>query len=329
MEFLKKRNTAWAVLAIVIVISFFIGQSKKPSDRVEILESGVYVQDNANVLSDETESFITKLNNDLVSKVGGEIQVATIDTTNGKDAFDIAWDLGVNTNLSENSCVFVIAVNDTDAVIVQGDGLIYAFTDEELSEVLNSSFTVKDFENRNIDEPARIAFNKLINMYEEYYDVNIVGSENVTVITNSSSNISEGTLVIVILLLVILILMNIMTRPYYPYRRRRTIFTPSGYRPNSYYGHTHTSSTTRSYNSSSRTGGFGSSHSSRGGSFGGSFGSSSSRSGGFRSSSRSSSSRGGSFGSSSSRSGGFSSGSRGSSRGGSFGGGSRGGGFRK
>ena len=90
MEFLKKRNTAWAVLAIVIVISFFIGQSKRPSDKVEILESGVYVQDNANVLSDDTESFITKLNNDLVSKVGGEIQVATIDTTNGKDIFDIA-----------------------------------------------------------------------------------------------------------------------------------------------------------------------------------------------------------------------------------------------
>ena len=241
----------------------------------------------------------------------------------------------MNTNLSENSCVFVIAVNDTDAVIVQGDGLVYAFSDEELSDILNSSFTVEDFENRNIDVPARRAFNSLINMYEDYYDVNIVGSENITIITNGGSNISEGTLVLIILLLVLLILMNIMTRPYYPYRRRRTIFTPRGYRPNSYYGPTHTSTTTRPHSSSSsRTGGFGGSSSNRGGSFssshGGSFGSSSSRSGGFSSSSRSSSSRGGSFGSSSSRSGGFSSGSRSSgSRGGSFGGGSRGGGFRR
>lgn len=313
MEFLKKRNTAWAVLAMVIVISFFIGQSKRPSDKVEILESGVYVQDNADVLSDDTEAFMTKLNNDLVSKVGGEIQVATIDTTNGKDIFDIAWDLGVDTNLSENSCVFIIAVNDTDAVIVQGDGLIYAFSNEELSDILNSSFTVEDFKNRNIDVPARRAFNGLINMYEEYYDVNIVGSENITIITNGGSNISEGTLVLIILLIVVLILMNIMTRPYYPYRRRRTIFTPRGYTPTSHYGPTYTGTTRPNSSSSSRTGGFGGSSRNRGGSFSGS-------------------SHGGSFGSSSSRGGGFSSSSssrsRGS-RGGSFSGGSRGGGFRR
>ena len=59
MEFFKKRSTAWRVLLIVMVFSYFIGMSKQPADKIEILPSGVYVQDNANILSDATEEYMT------------------------------------------------------------------------------------------------------------------------------------------------------------------------------------------------------------------------------------------------------------------------------
>ena len=110
MEFFKKRSTAWAVLAIVIVCSFFIGQARQPADKVNILPSGVYVQDNANVLSSETERYMTEVNNGLVSAVGGEVQIVTINTVGGQDIFDVAIKHGMETNLSGNSCVFLIAV---------------------------------------------------------------------------------------------------------------------------------------------------------------------------------------------------------------------------
>lgn len=330
MGFFKKRSTAWAVLIAVIAVSFFIGQARRPASEVQILPAGEYVQDNANVLSASTEKYMTEMNNDLVSKVGGEIHVVTVETTGSEDIFDKAIDLAVDTNLSASSCIFFIAVDDIDAVIVQGDELLYAFSDDELTDILQSNFTEKDFRSEEIDMPARRSFDDLITMYEDYYGVSITGSRHVTVHNTSADD--EAAMVAVFLLIIVLIILisYVATRPR-RYRQRTVIIpggttvhrtgnypprgsytTPPPYRPGS---SRHRNSGGSYSSSSSRTGGFGSS------SRGGSFSSGASRGGSFsstRSSSRSS------FGSSS-RSGGFG----GGSRGGSFGGGSRGGGFRK
>ena len=325
MEFFKKRSTAIAVLIVAMVVSFFIGQRKKPSDKIEVLPSGVYVQDNANVLSESTEEYITQLNNDLVSQLSAEIQVATVNTTGGKDIFDMARELGVETNLSGNSCVFLIAVDDINAVIIQGDDIRYTISNDELSDIINANFTVEDFENRTVDLPVRNTFTDLISSYEYNFNVEIYGREDVLNSSRNDEYISEGMVVAIIVLLVVLIVLFTITRPRYPYRRRRTIFTPRGYTGTGYYGSSRPSSSyrPRGSSSSSRSGGFGG-HSS-GGSFGGG-----SRGGSFGGSSRGGSLGGGSsssrssFGSSSrggSRSGGFG----GHSSGGSFGGGSRGG----
>lgn len=333
MEFFKKRSTAWAVLIAVIAVSFFIGQARRPASEVQILPAGEYVQDNANVLSAATEKHMTEMNNDLVSKVGGEIHVVTVETTGNEDIFDKAIDLAIDTNLSASSCIFFIAVDDVDAVIVQGDELLYAFSDDELSYILQSNFTESDFRNRTVDTPARRAFDDLITMYEDYYGVSIAGSRHVTV--QNTSYDDDATMVAVFLLIIVLIILitYVATRP--RRYRQRTVIVPGGttvHRTGNYppRGSYTTPPPYRPRGGSSRTGSFGS------GNRGGSFSSTSSRSGGFGSSSRggsfsSGSSRGGSFSSSrssfggSSRSGGFG----GGSRGGSFGGGSRGGGFRK
>lgn len=321
MEFFKKRGTAWVIFAMVVVSSFFIGQARQPADHIEILPSGVYVQDNAGVLSADTENYMTELNNGLVSLVGAEIQVVTINTVGGQDIFDMAIQHGENTYLSGNSCVFLIAVDDVDAVIVQGQDLIYAFPDDELTDILQSNFTEADFKAKRLDSGAENAFEDLISMYEYHYDINVKGSQYIEQHTHTGADIDDDILMIIIFLLVVLLLVWIVSRP----RRRRTVVTPVGgmgrtYVPPRTVVHTRTThrnnSPPRGNNTfgSSRTGGFGSSN--RGGSF-----SSGSRGGSFSSSSRPSS-----FGGAS-RSGGFGS----SSRGGSFrsGGGSRGGGFRK
>ena len=314
MEFFKKRSTAWAVFLAVVLLSYAIGQLKRPASEVQILPSGVYVQDNANVLTDATERYMTEMNNGLVSKVGGEIHVVTVDTTGNEDIFDKAIDLAIDTGLSSNSCIFFIAVDDIDAVIVQGEDLMYDITDSDLSYILQSNFTVNDFRTENIDSPARRSFDDLMALYEDIYAINVTASQNIMV----EEDYTDVGMVIVffVILLLIIIVVGISSRP--GRYRSRTVIVPGptvirtgNYPPRGSY------TTPPPYRP--------------GGSHGGSFSSSSSRTGGFGSSSRggsfSSSSRGGSFSSSrsSSRSGGFG----GGSRGGSFGGGSRGGGFRK
>ncbi|MBR5521487.1 MAG: TPM domain-containing protein [Oscillospiraceae bacterium] len=314
MEFFKKRSTAWTVLIVVMVAAAFIGYSRRPASEVKILPSGVYVQDNANVLSAATEQHMTYMNNDLVSKVGGEIHVVTVETTGKEDIFDKAIDLAIATNLSSNSCIFFIAVDDVDAVIVQGDDLIYDFSDNELSYILQSNFTEKDFRNKTLDSPAKASFDRLITMYENHYGIRIGGSEYISYEYTDSSS-SDLVVLFVLLLILIVIVSSRATRPRRYRTRSRTVIVPG---PTVYTGRVHTppphrpGGTARPSGgsfSSSRTGGFGSS--SRGGSF------------------SSGSSRGGSFSSHSSFGGSRSGGFGGGSRGGSFGGGSRGGGFRK
>ena len=55
MDFFKKRSTAWAFLAIVIVCSFFIGQARQPAGMS-------YLMDSTNVLTtlDEIDTSSTK-----------------------------------------------------------------------------------------------------------------------------------------------------------------------------------------------------------------------------------------------------------------------------
>ncbi len=334
MNFFKKRSTAWAVFAIAVVCSFFIGQAGRQVSEVEILPSGVYVQDKADLLSEETEKHITQINNGLVSAIGAEVQVAVVDSTDGKDIFDMAYDLAIDTNLSPRCCVFLVAVDDINAVIIQGDEVMYAIPNEFLDEIINRYFTVADFENRTVDFAVRNTFDRLIDRYEDYYGITVQASSTIQKQPQNPDDMTATVIGMVIFIILVILVCYIITRP-----RRRAVFVPTGTPRTRTYGRTNNYPPRGSYNtpppysgSSSRSGGFGSS-SNRGGSFSSSSSGRSSRSGGFGSSS---SKRGGSFSSrssgssfssrSSSHSGGFGSGG---SRGGSFGGGSRGGGFRK
>ena len=351
MDFFKKRSTAWAVLVITIVLCSFWGIKKRPTDTkdIELLPSGVYVQDKANILSDETEDYITKLNNGLVSETSSEIQVITIDTTGDDSLWSTAWNYGYDLNLSKTSSVFIIAVNDGDALVLQGDGLFSDyydyFSDDQLGKILKSNYTVQDFADKNLDRDTKAAFTALISQYEQAFNVSIEPASQITKYPEQTYNeyrAGEGyiaVLVSYIIILLVLLLIIIAISNGRRRRRRRILYgypTPRPVRrsvfvPSYYPGSTRPPRQTPpprggSFGgSSSRSGGFGGSSSRSGGSFGSSsFGGS--RSGGFGGSSSRS---GGSFGSSSfggSRSGGF--GGSSSRSGGSFGGGRSGGSFK-
>ena len=312
---------------ITIVLCSFWGIKKRPSDTkdIELLPSGVYVQDKANILSDETEDYITKLNNGLVSETSSEIQVITIDTTGDDSLWSTAWNYGYDLNLSKTSSVFIIAVNDGDALVLQGDGLFSDyydyFSDDQLGKILKSNYTVQDFADKNLDRDTKAAFTALISQYEQAFNVSIEPASQITKYpeqTYDEYRAGEGymaVLVSYIIILLVLFLIIIAISNGRRRRRRRILYgypTPRPVRrsvfvPSYYPGSTRPPRQTPPP---------------RGGSFGGS----SSRSGGFGSSSSRS---GGSFGSSSfggSRSGGF--GGSSSRSGGSFGGGRSGGSFK-
>ena len=71
MKILQRRSTALIVLLAAIVLGILIGQTKRPP-VYEQNEEGIplefsYVYDYADILSAETERYITRMNNGLVS----------------------------------------------------------------------------------------------------------------------------------------------------------------------------------------------------------------------------------------------------------------------
>ncbi len=320
MEFFKKRSTAWVMFAITVVACFFIGQGKKSTTpgSITTMPSGVYVQDNAGILSDDTERYITRMNNGLMSKVDQQIHVITIGTTGNKDIYDVALEYGDNVRLTDKSVVFLIAADDWNAILVQGNGLYNApkgiFTDHNLDMVVEDNFTVEDFQYGRLDSDIRGAFNDVIGMYEDYFYITVSPSDTIEKVNGSQNTSSLMTMIIIYIIFIIfvLIVISLLTKP------RRTVRTTRGYNTTRGYYPPRGSYRTPTYrgSSSSSRGSYSSGSSSSSFSGGRSSGSASSRSGfsGSRSSSSSHSSY--SSHSSSSRSS-FSGGrSSGSSRGG-------------
>ncbi len=92
MNFLQKRSVALLVLAAAIVAGIGIGQLKKPYvselDPEGIPTEFSYVYDYADILSANTENYITKMNNGLFSLTGGQIAVVTTNGFNGDSLYD-------------------------------------------------------------------------------------------------------------------------------------------------------------------------------------------------------------------------------------------------
>ncbi len=352
MNFLQKRSVALLVLAAAIVAGIGIGQLKKPYvselDPEGIPTEFSYVYDYADILSANTENYITKMNNGLFSLTGGQIAVVTTNGFNGDSLYDYAMalgnQLGVGDSGRDNGIVLLLDTANGDdshsgAVAVQGDGIYRDLSDSEITQIL-VTYLQEPFYDHEYNRGVTNTFDAFLRWYESYYHVDILPLDEISYqpVDPPVNLVGLITAVVFLILFLFLIWWILDYCRYTSYRRRYwqpgmgippVVYRPvfwgrhMGYRPPPPPPPGGPRPPNRNHNS--RGGGFGGGSfggSSRGGGFGGG-----SRSGGFGGGSFSGGSRGGGFGGGS-RGGGFGGGSRGGGfGGGSFSGGSRGGGF--
>ena len=371
MKFFQKRSGALLVLVLAVIVGIGIGQLKKPYvpdiDPDGIPTEFSYVYDYADILSADTENYITKMNNGLFSLTGGQIAVVTISEFNGDSLFDYAMtlgnELGVGDSGRDNGIVLLLDTengNDdiSGAVAVQGDGIYNVLSDNEITQIL-ITYLRDPFYAHNYDRGVIDTFDAFLHWYEHYYNVNILPQDEINYQpVEAPVNIAVLVIAVIFLIIILFLIWWILVYIRYSSYRRRywrpgmgvppVVYRPifwgrhMGYRPPPSPPPGGPRPPNNNWNNNSRGGGFGGS--SKGSGFGGGSFTGSSRGGGFGGNSRSSSSsrgsgfgggsfggsssRGGGFGGSSSRGGGFGGSSRsGGFGGGSFGGGSRGGGF--
>ncbi len=356
MKFFQKRSGALLVLALSIAAGIGIGQLSKPYVP-DIDANGVptefsYVYDYADILSADTEAYITRMNNGLYSLTGGQIAVVTVNECDDSlydYAMQLGSELGVGDSTRDNGLVLLLDTEHGDddaagAVAVQGDGIYNTLTDDDITQIL-ISYLQEPFYAHNYDRGVIDTFDAFLSWYENHYGVDILPRDTVQYApVEEPIDISSLIVAAVLLILLLFFLWWILDYIRYSSYRRRYWrpgmgIPPVVYRPIFWGRHMSyrpppppppggSHPPRRQNDRRDPPGGFGGGNH-RGGGFGGS-----SRGGGFGGGSFGSTprgnSRGGGFGGRSGNSfggGSFGGASRGASRGGGFGGGSRSGGF--
>lgn len=146
MNFLKKTAVAWCLTAVMIVVGIVAGQGNAsvdptpdppsvietiPMDSAPVIDA-FYVWDEADVLSADEVSALSRINEELSDRFG---TVVACVTTNygGDDLCSYALDFAEDVYLQGNDFIVVLDIKGDNYWLLQGAGLVDLFSDEECS----------------------------------------------------------------------------------------------------------------------------------------------------------------------------------------------------
>ena len=185
MKVFQKRSVAALVMVLAILGGILLGQVRKPSDvsapSTAVVGTYTYVYDHAGVLTDETMAHIDAMNASLFAQTGAQIMVVTVDSTGGTDIIDYAADLGsrygVGSAERDNGLVLVLALEDVAQNGLLGDyGAAYGDGLQDYGETLNSLLYARmeaDFAAGRYDAAVQETFGAYMDWFSDLYDVTI------------------------------------------------------------------------------------------------------------------------------------------------------------
>ncbi len=147
MNILKKQGVAWVITIVMIFAAIGIGQAKsitsstppisEPSSTAPIQVpsdwDGLYIYDNANVLSVDEETKLSQLNEELYAKFGTVVACVTTNY-NKSDLYSFALDYADSIGLDAYDFIVVLDISGDNYWLVQGAGLVSDFTDDDCGD---------------------------------------------------------------------------------------------------------------------------------------------------------------------------------------------------
>lgn len=133
MKFYQRRSVALVVLILAIIGASVYGLSKKPADLPKV-EFYQWIQDDAKLLSSETEAVIEQYNTAWNDRYYAVIAVAAVDSIRGWDADEFAFALGEEWGLGSNDMLLLL-VEGQDYYVALGDTLLDYMTDTQQAKL--------------------------------------------------------------------------------------------------------------------------------------------------------------------------------------------------
>ncbi len=172
---MKKTTKLAALLLCAVLLLTGVTSAIEVVDPTEVF----YVADYANVLSEETESYIVSKNDSLYSLTGGQIVVVTIEFLGGQDIEEYArtlmneWQIG--SAEFNNGLLLLLVTGEANYWAVQGSGIEVSLTSSLLGDYLNE-YLEPEFVTGNYDAGVMNVFDAFLGWYDRFYSVNVGGS---------------------------------------------------------------------------------------------------------------------------------------------------------
>ncbi len=154
------------ILSIILLCPILLGAAPSHTDLF-------YVNDYANVLSDETESQILSTAVDLEKQTGAQVVILTVNSLDGEDISDYAVETfrnwGIGDEESDNGVLILLSVGDREMWVTTGYGLEGTLTDTSLGQ-MRDAYAIPYYRNDDFETGTILLFNAIVNEIrtEEY-----------------------------------------------------------------------------------------------------------------------------------------------------------------
>ncbi len=157
-----------SVFAALVCVSAFAAQTEVVKPTKEF-----FVADYAQVLSEETKSYIVSLNKQLESVTGGQIVVVTVDNTEDVSSENYAYrlfnDWGIGSKNENNGFLLLLVTGRGGYWMMPGSGTERFLSAGDLQHISDSGF-LDYYDGRKYNEAVLYCVNAVSGAYEQYYD---------------------------------------------------------------------------------------------------------------------------------------------------------------
>lgn len=226
-------------LSAVLLALLLTAASALAAPKVVQPTEDFYVNDSANVLSDEVEGLIVLNNDKLYAACGAQIVFVTVPTTGTTSIEDYAYTLfnswGIGSSDKNNGILLLMAIDDDDYWITQGKGLQDYITSGDLDDMLLNDLE-PDFAAKDYSAGAEKLFTALFEAVVRVYDLNLtldttlyedyraVRSESAYTPSAAPRNSDDSEDAAIILWVVVIVLIIALITIVNSFRRRRRVY---------------------------------------------------------------------------------------------------------
>ncbi len=226
-------------LSAVLLALLLTAASALAAPKVVQPTEDFYVNDSANVLSDEVEGLIVLNNDKLYAACGAQIVFVTVPTTGTASIEDYAYTLfnswGIGSSDKNNGILLLMAIDDDDYWLMQGKGLQDYITSGDLDDMLYNDLE-PDFAAKDYSAGAEKLFTALFEAVVRVYDLNLtldttlyedyraVRSESAYTPSAAPRNSDDSEDAAIILWVVVIVLVIALITIVNSFRRRRRVY---------------------------------------------------------------------------------------------------------